>query len=84
MTVESKIRNIVEVDGYITFTVLIIFPTHSSVTLHHFCHIIRGLQIDTKSHVTVEFGFAVRKREILTMEGRGKMLHRKEKFPFNL
>jgi hypothetical protein len=33
MTVESKIGSVLEVDGYITFFVLIIFPTHSSVTL---------------------------------------------------
>ena len=33
MTVESKIGSVLEVDDYITFFVLIIFPTHSSVTL---------------------------------------------------
>jgi hypothetical protein len=84
MIVESKIGSVLEVDGYITFVVLIIFPTHSSVTLHHVCQIIRGLQIYTKSHVTMEFGFAVRNRVILTMELWGKMLPRKEKSLFLL
>jgi hypothetical protein len=33
MIIESKIGSVLEVDGYITFIVLIIFPTHPSVTL---------------------------------------------------
>lgn len=33
MTVESKIGSVLEVDGYIKFIVLIIFPTLSTVTL---------------------------------------------------
>ena len=33
MIVEGKIGSVLEVDGYIIFVALIIFPTHSSVTL---------------------------------------------------